>query len=167
MARTTPRESQLGYLAGIIDGEGTIGCYFYHDRGNQSPRYGIWIVNSDKRILDRCKATIHEIGLENVFLGQRNYKQTNFKKTPSKMWYIQISRKADVKTLLEAITPHLTSKQEQAQLILNFFNDYPNLLYGRGTRFGRANENYAAYDKLITDIKEAKKKIGEPVETKR
>lgn len=165
--RTTPWESQLGYLAGIIDGEGTIGCYFYHDRGNQSPRYGIWIVNTDKRILDQCKTTIHEIGLEKVFMGIRNYKPTNFKKTPSKVWYIQISRKADVKTLLETITPLLISKQEQAQLILNFFNEYPNLLYGRGTRSGNVNKNYAAYDKLITDIKEAKKRIGEPVETKR
>ena len=163
MQRTIPRES-LAWLAGIIDGEGTIGCYFYHDRNKQSPRYGIWIVNTDQRIINQVQNLFRSIGAEKVFVGEKHYKKGLGKK---RSWYVQVNRKSDVKIILESITKYLISKQEQANLILKFFTDYPNLLLRRGNRSGKKNDNFAIYDKLIKDIKMAKQKIGEPVETKR
>lgn len=164
MQKTTPWETKIAWLAGIIDGEGTIGCYFYHEKTGQSPRYGIWIINTDKRIIDMTSEIFRQLGATKVFTAEKVYKKNLWSK--NRMWYVQVNRKLDVKLILEAITPYLVSKQEQAQLILNFFNDFPNLLYGRGNRSGKRNENFQAYNLLIEQIKQAKKKILVPVETK-
>lgn len=162
--RTIPRESLIAWLAGIIDGEGTIGCYFYHDKSSRSPRYGIWIVNTDQRIILEGKRIFELMGIEKIYIGEKNYKGGIGRK---RSWYLQINRKADIQRGLEIIIPYLISKKKQAQLILSFFKSYPNLLLNRGNRSGKKNDNFKVYSKLIEALKKAKMEIGEPVETKR
>ena len=57
MNKKTPREAKLAWLAGIIDGEGTIGAYFPKDKEGKikQPVYGIYICNSDIEMVNEVK----------------------------------------------------------------------------------------------------------------
>jgi len=169
--RTTPREvkkTDLAWLAGIIDGEGTIGAYFFLDKRSKhrSPRYGIWLCNSEKSMIERSANIMANLGAK-VYLLSKTYKDGALLKARWLMWQLQVQKKEDVKIVLEKISPYMVSKKPQANRLLKFFNDYPNLLYGRGNRSGKKNEHFEIYKKLEKDLKNLKVCNLIPVETKR
>ncbi len=100
------------------------------------------------------------LGAEKVYIGKKNYRKNTLGK--KECWYVQVNRKMDIKIILEAISPLLISKKKQADLILSFFKDYPNLLLGRGNRSGKKNDNFEAYNKLIEAIKKEKMVLISP-----
>lgn len=162
---TIPRETNFAWLAGIIDGEGTIGAYFYHEHGYNSCRYGIWIPNTDKRMIDKSAEIMTALGCK-VYITEKKYKPGNL--MPRYIVFeLKIQRRNDVKLILEKTEPYLISKKEQAQVLLKFLNDFPNLLLGRGNKSGKKNEHFDEYDKVQKKLKELKRSYLVPVTTKR
>lgn len=97
------KESQFIYLAGIIDGEGT----FYISPAPHF-RHRIVVVNTDERMIR---------WLINNF-GGLVYRRTS-KKNPH--WlpkYEWIIVKADIIPICKGLIPHLTTKREQAELMI-------------------------------------------------
>jgi isopentenyl phosphate kinase len=71
MKRTTPSQEvshfDIGWLAGIIDGEGSLAHYVCKRKGltkegkslKGSPIYGVYVINSDMEILNKVKNLFH------------------------------------------------------------------------------------------------------------
>jgi hypothetical protein len=94
----------LAYLAGIIDGEGTIGLYWHKAR--DSYRVKIYVVNTCKNLID---------WLGSVFGGYVYERKHNQWKTRYE-WHLG----EDSMDLLESLIPYLKVKKGQANVILEF-----------------------------------------------
>ncbi len=96
----------LGYICGIVDGEGSIG---FQKRKDRKKRRGyamkIQVANDDHSLLKWLKA-VTDLG--NVYA----------KGTKSYAWYI--TRITDAASFLKTIIPHLKVKDETAKLMLHF-----------------------------------------------
>jgi hypothetical protein len=99
-------QSQISYLAGIIDGEGT----FYIGRTGKKWNSRLLIVNTDKRLID---------WLQNNF-GGLVYSRKSLKNPTWKTKYEWILEKAKILPICEIVIPHLICKKEQADLMIKF-----------------------------------------------
>lgn len=123
-------EADIGWLAGIIDGEGSISLAFGMVKNNQlnnmSPR--IEIGNTDKDLVEKfvrivkglgggIYMTLKKEGLESKLVKQRTGK--GFKP----IYYAKSIGFLRTKKILDVVLPHLTGgKQLRGQLILEFIN---------------------------------------------
>jgi hypothetical protein len=126
MARTIPREvskEDVGWLAGIIDGEGSI--TFSKPKNPESTlkiAYGVHIVNSCEEMIDKCVRIINQFDDGKGRLIEKKpkvYRKSVFKMNKG-CYQITLRRYGTIKNLLQAITPHLTEKKLKAQKLLNF-----------------------------------------------
>lgn len=108
-------EKQFIYLAGIIDGEGT----FYISPAPHF-RHRILVVNTDERIIR---------WLVNNF-GGLVYKRSSKKHPEWKLKYEWIVVKADIIPICKGLLPFLTSKKEQAELMIKLRESFANI-HGR------------------------------------
>jgi len=96
------------YLAGMIDGEGSLGLYFKHKKGKRSIirwiQPSIEISNTDKRMLKE---------LQKSFGGFINWNH-------SSAWRLQFLSLADIQRILEISMPFLLIKKEKAQILLSY-----------------------------------------------
>lgn len=135
MKRTTPSKGlkhfEIGWLAGIIDGEGSL-AHYYCSRGNpnlkKSPIYGVYIVNSDMNILNKVKDIYDRFGI----FAQINLKSANKKQREGSFAFTKpcyeliVRRRLDVERLLKLVVPYLQGKKkEKAESMLNFFSLNP------------------------------------------
>lgn len=130
MKRSTPSEEQklfnIGWLAGIIDGEGSIAHYYSKrkDGGKKSPSYGVYIINSDMEILNHVKSIYNDLGIyANINLKSSSRRQNENSFKFSKPCYeMVVRRRLDVEKLLKLVTPHLKGyKKQKSQDLLDFF----------------------------------------------
>jgi hypothetical protein len=128
MTRTIPREvskEDVGWLAGIIDGEGSITFQKPlkpQKTGLKKIVYGVHIVNSNEEMIDKCVRIINQFddGLGQLIEKKpKVYRKCAFKMNKG-MFQITIRRYGTIKNLLKAITPHLTEKRIKAEKLLNF-----------------------------------------------
>jgi hypothetical protein len=108
---------ELGYVIGLIEGEGTISLS-YHGHSNDYRKRRRWdvyvkISNTDKRILENVKSIV---GAGNIRLHDRKIKRPKSK--PEYCW--SINQHSDIEKLLEQIGPFLIIKKEQANLALEY-----------------------------------------------
>lgn len=126
------------YIAGIIDGEGTITLYVHGG-----------IMTS---IIDLCN---NHLGLidwleEHLHCGSR-YTNINHKRVRP-TYHIKFYRLLDVKALLEQVLPYLIVKRKQAELVLEFCNlrlqdkflEYNPKLYDLAIEVRKLNERGAS-----------------------
>jgi len=116
-------ERKLGYLAGIIDGEGTITLRF-HSRKDKTPiiQPAVTIVNTDIKIINACANTLKELGLPfwlTEYEGKGNWK---------KRYLIEISGLKRVPKILSVITDYLVGKKELAEIVNEYCERRLNLL---------------------------------------
>lgn len=111
---------ELGWLAGIVDGEGYIGIQYYETRhGHMSASAEISITNTDEQIILKAQNIIQKIGV-NPYINSSSYKLNN-KPNHKITWKVVIHRLNKVITVLESISPYLTgAKKERAELVLEF-----------------------------------------------
>lgn len=119
---------KLGYLAGILDGEGSFSCYVTKYKSNRlyngkRRQYGgitknVMIHNTNKAIVETCRDIITEI------LGEpaRFRKENRLTVTGKSVWYVWISGGNQLRKLLPVITPYLVGKRRQAELMLELLN---------------------------------------------
>lgn len=102
------------YLAGIIDGEGTIGIY-----GNKRPdsrpalRPSISISNTDERLIDAIMTTLPN----SIYLSRAKSRKEKHHKFQLN---IRIENYFSVLYVLKKIIPYLIIKKKQAEIMLKF-----------------------------------------------
>lgn len=105
-------ETDKAYLAGLFDGEGTLG--YYHYRGNRH-EVMVAITNTDMRV--------HTWLLDKVGCGTiRPVSQCRNKHIA---FHWRISNRSRVQALLEAILPYLIIKKEQVSCLLDLWQTEP------------------------------------------
>jgi len=102
-------EWKIIYLAGIIDGEGSISILKQKNRKNCSYSLFLAVNNTDKRLVDWLK--------EN-FNG--NYCVAEEKDNQSRMYNWRLYKQNDIINLLKRIKPYSVIKQEQIDLAIRF-----------------------------------------------
>ncbi len=109
-------ELELGWLAGIMDGEG--GARIYR-RANGRFWWNVQpVTNTDPQIIERALACLDSLGL--AYWQRRN---TNHKKAThySVCYEVRINKVKDAQRFLDLIIPHLTgSKKHHAELVAAF-----------------------------------------------
>lgn len=128
MARTIPREvskEEVGWLAGIIDGEGSI--TFQKPKKPQKTGlkkivYGVHIVNTCEEMIDKCIRIINafEDGTGKPIEKKPKVYRIQAFKSNKPCFQITIRKYSTLKNVLKAITPHLTEKRTKAEKLLNF-----------------------------------------------
>ncbi len=128
MARTIPREvssEEVGWLAGIIDGEGSI--TFQKPKKPQKTGlkkivYGVHIVNTCEEMIDKCIRIINafEDGTGKPLEKKPKVYRIQAFKSNKACFQITIRKYSTLKNVLKAITPHLTEKRAKAEKLLNF-----------------------------------------------
>lgn len=109
---------QQAYLAGFIDGEGTITVSIRKNKA--TPWTGgspitplIIITNTNKEIIDHFHTILYGSTIKTH--GGPGIRDKD-------VWVLQIAKLLDVKALLEQISPYLFVKRKQAELLLEFCN---------------------------------------------
>ncbi len=144
MANQQVTDIDLGWLAGIIDGEGWVGAileteHWYREGMNtrqKSIKVEINVVNCDPAIVERAATIIRELGV-NPYMRHSNRNQ----ETKRPVYTVAVKRMAGVQRLLVVLRDHLTgSKQRRADLLLRFIHlrqtnpGTPNPAYANGAR---------------------------------
>jgi hypothetical protein len=131
MTRTIPREvsrEDVGWLAGIIDGEGSITFQKPikpQKTGLKKIVYGVHIVNSNEELIKKCLKIINAFddGLGKMLeVKPKQYRKVMFKMNKG-CHQITIRRYGTLKNVLKVITPHLTEKKIKAEKLLNFVSN--------------------------------------------
>ncbi len=110
--------NELGYVAGLFDGEGTVfvsrGC---DQRKNEYHKLEVAIVMTDRRPLDQVKELFggeiypkNDVGYAASKTGHRNYWR----------W---VPRKKEMETFLITIVAYVWAKREQVEVALHFLED--------------------------------------------
>lgn len=99
-------EPEKAYLAGLFDGEGTVGYYNFRDRHEST----VMITSTDPRVMTWIQ---EKVGYGNICTIRNSYHR---RKHVVHHW--RISNKPRVKDFLEAVVPYLIIKKDQAELML-------------------------------------------------
>lgn len=120
MGNQQATQSELGWLAGIIDGEGYLGMIISSDkRAYEGAMIDVQlhICNTDEAIILKAQEIFRKLGV-NPYI--RVSKMTKSKKDVFK---IQIKHFAKLKRVLEVLHPYLTgNKQERAGYVMQFID---------------------------------------------
>lgn len=107
-------EAQKGYIAGFIDGEGSLGVSVHRRKDWKRPYYtpNINVYNSD---IFALQSMLEETGIGGIYPLKRKDRPVEYK--TSYVWRIT-GRKA--RELLTAILPYIRIKKRQAVLLIRF-----------------------------------------------
>lgn len=129
-------ETKLAWLAGIIDGEGSMGMYAQRMKKKDGRyitfhRYQVTIANDDVNIVAEALEIISEI------IGRQAYVSTAINHRTYVHHKISVCPRRDVSRLLGAIEPYLVGKKAQAQVLINVL---------------RSHKPYTPYTKAEKDV---------------
>lgn len=114
MGNQQATQADIGWLAGIIDGEGHIGLSLQNKARSRSVKFDLQIVNTDSGLIDKVVRIMRELDV-NPLLRER----IHIKKTHNTNTIITVGRMAQIKRILIATKEHLTGiKREKADMIL-------------------------------------------------
>lgn len=144
---------ELGWLAGILDGEGYLGLAEYLARrsyGRQEYRYVkavIVIVNTDRAIIDRAASVMRAIGVVGPQVSSRHVRPTEPRWR--RIHQVKTAGMADAERLLGSTVDLMTGiKQQRAVAMLAFLRS--RLLHGIGCHGRRGHpytsEQWALYE---------------------
>jgi len=103
------KELRVAYLAGVFDGEGTVGFYFMKGTGRTG--LGQWVISTSVSMC--CKEVLEEF--VEVFDGKIYPCNRKGGVRPVYNWQLKVSR---VEPFLQDIIPYLIEKKEQALLAI-------------------------------------------------
>jgi len=111
---------EIGWLAGMIDGEGYLGFQVYKTRNNhRSITVELSISNTDEQMILRLQNILQRIGV-NPYINNSTYKLKH-KPTHKNVWKVVLHRMNKVLKVLEIVNPYLTGqKQERGKLVLEY-----------------------------------------------
>ena len=133
-------ETWLGWLAGILDGEGTVSISRSTGRGKEGYRFDthhrslVQIAGTDLRLMDKAADIIEAV----TGKRPRRHPVKRYKMTQKPGWAIQVTTSWEVNLLLPAVMPWLVIKREQADIVLSFSKRHVH----SGTRGTRSRETF-------------------------
>lgn len=102
--------AQAGYIAGLIDGEGSFSLY--PTRNGRSMNVSMTITNTDRRLLDWCR----DASGVGALIAQKRRDYTN-----RRLQYVwAVNARNDLRALLPQVIPALVGKAEQAKVVLRY-----------------------------------------------
>lgn len=112
------QETKLAWLAGIIDGEGCLQIWWKtrtHRSGNSTctPSARITITNSSEAIVQECIKIFQDLGIKYYCRDPKN-------SVIRKMVRLEILNYGSLKTILDAVTPYMIGKKDQAEALREF-----------------------------------------------
>lgn len=114
MGNPQATDAEIGWLAGVIDGEGHIGLSAQNSKKVRSVRPDLQIVNCDHEMISKAVRILRQLGV-NPYIRER----THSKKTWSTNWIVTVGKFAHMKRILDVVKDHLTGmKRERAELVL-------------------------------------------------
>src|SRR3990167_5988789 len=111
---------EMGWLCGIIDGEGTIALRWSMTRGKRYLVPFVQIANGSVPTLDKVVATLQAIGVGHHI--QWKEPQAGGL-TKHRYWVLITTGMKRTKRLLFAILPYLVTKRRQGELVLDFIRE--------------------------------------------
>lgn len=110
------QQATLGWLAGIIDGEGSIGIY-RKTRGKSSIFSAcVRISNTSPEMIQRIVEIFDDLSIGTHVGEHRGVKSTK------PYWQVSVWRMTEIKKLIELLLPYLVAKLAHARLVLRFVN---------------------------------------------
>jgi hypothetical protein len=109
-------KQQLGYLAGIMDGEGTI-TFSYHKNRMSMPSavtYVCVVANSNPLIIKGVTSLLGLIPVKYAVYTQRH------KRSVKESYLVQIRGMESAKLYIKMIRPYLIGKKQQADLLMEY-----------------------------------------------
>lgn len=138
-------DHELAWLAGFLDGEGTIMLYASHPKSERNPHIqsALRVANTNEDTIKASKAILSRIVGREV-----RYKATRQSvKGYRPIYRLDVDRQSDIRTALVALLPHLVGKRPQAALMLEYLNIAPSKSGGpttRGTSYTDAHFEYVS-----------------------
>lgn len=108
---------ELGYLAGIMDGEGCIAIQQQKLAGGRTG-YGVNVkfTNTDTNIIEKIQSIILKLGVNPLIRIRGNEDNPNWKP-----WFeVYLTKSQNIQVVLNAILPYLTGKRARAILMLRY-----------------------------------------------
>lgn len=112
------RETDIGWLAGIIDGEGSLALAKSVRGTAYSPRLSI--AASSQSLIDKFVRICRELGAPSTHT-QRKIKSNKLSDKPQ--YQVQLCKRDELLSILRLVEPHLTEKQAFCRAILEFYED--------------------------------------------
>ncbi len=136
------QETDIAWLAGIFDGEGTISVT--KNNGTKNPEWNcrktdMAIGNGDERIILRAVQILESLGIRPYLTCAEPASHQRLKR-----WRIGVTKRADVRRLTELLIPQLTAKKEQAILL----NRYVTSRIEREEKLGMTRKNPVSLDEV-------------------
>lgn len=119
-----PTEAELGWLAGILDGEGSLAISINSTHRSIYPV--ITVTSVGREIIDKCEVIAIKMGAEYTVKHEIPHKGREL--TPHSLFRIATARR--LKYFLPIIQPYLTVKKPHARIILEFCDSRLSLPYG-------------------------------------
>lgn len=113
-------EVEKAYIAGLFDGEGTIGYYFKGKLRTHVAQLAIY--NTDPRVM---------VWLRNILPSGGVYPNSRIKTGRKRGWQWMLSSRPCVEQFIRAIRPYLVIKADQVDLILALWEAEDKLKRGR------------------------------------
>lgn len=151
----TISDIEMSWLAGILDGEGSIGISrLISHRKNATLTPRISIGNTNMEIINHVISILKKIPITMFIEKRQKVNNKNWKEAV----VIQISHISGVKDLLNKVTPFLIGKKSQAVLLLSFVNSRMKLYEelnrtpgkgGRGTPYTEEEKQFCDQIKIL------------------
>lgn len=111
------KDTDLAWLAGIWDGEGSIALFTHTERnGTQKICPTVCVVNTDIAIINKARKILEEIGCNFVL---QEYRPKNSRH--STRWVLTTRNQNYIVLFLEAVMPYLVSiKRQKAEILLDY-----------------------------------------------
>jgi hypothetical protein len=115
-----PTREDIGWLAGMMDGEGCITLTLGDDRPKGHMHLCVAIANTSVLAVKKIESILSDL---NVSFKTYTSNTGNSDLKWKDIRQVKVMRIDDVRNLLETIEPYLTCKREQALLMLAFLRD--------------------------------------------
>lgn len=114
---------ELGFITGLIDGDGCIGLM--KDKKDDTYQPHLTIANTDKRLLDYTEKILRNAGLvPSTFIGRRGRKR-------KLCYHLKIQKLRDVYALLPILENLVSRKREAAKILSEFLQFRMSKNYSR------------------------------------
>ena len=139
---------EIGWLAGIYDGEGYIGFSRQWTKRGNSIRTDIQLVNCDPDVILKTKKILNMIGI-NPYVRERIHDKSKW----SRNYFLQFSRFSHIKKFIDTVGHLLTGeKRKRAELMIKLVNS--RIPKTRGDRYSA--DELAMVDEYFTMMKNVK-----------
>lgn len=109
-------DTQLAWLAGIIDGEGTITVGFLNTRETRQYAPSVTVVNTNPVMIATILAIYDQLGVGSHVMERDRTKSLGKRS----IWNVTVQRMGGIEKLLTVLAPFMVAKRAQAELLLRF-----------------------------------------------